>query len=41
VWVAGRQLLDRRRLVTLDEPSLAANADKWRERLTRPTARRA
>jgi 5-methylthioadenosine/S-adenosylhomocysteine deaminase len=41
VWVAGRQLLDRRRLVTLDEPSLAANADRWRERLTRPTARRA
>jgi 5-methylthioadenosine/S-adenosylhomocysteine deaminase len=34
VWVAGRQLLDNRKLTTLDEHQLLINARKWQQRLT-------
>ena len=33
VWVAGRRLLDNRRLTTLDETELAAKAAFWQQRL--------
>ncbi|HXH02533.1 MAG TPA: TRZ/ATZ family hydrolase [Candidatus Competibacteraceae bacterium] len=34
VWVAGRRLLDRRRLTTLDAEELGARARQWRDRIT-------
>ncbi len=33
VWVAGRRLLDNRRLTTLDENELAARAAVWQQRM--------
>jgi len=34
VWVAGRRLLNKRELTTLDRDDIAARAIAWRERLT-------
>lgn len=34
VWVAGRQLLDERRLTRMDEQALIATAQAWGERIT-------
>ena len=33
VWVAGRRLLDQRRLTTLDEAALGASARRWHDRI--------
>jgi 5-methylthioadenosine/S-adenosylhomocysteine deaminase len=33
VWIAGRHLLKERRLTTLDEDAILANADAWREKV--------
>lgn len=33
VWVAGRRLLERRRLTTLDEEALRSSAGLWRDRI--------
>jgi 5-methylthioadenosine/S-adenosylhomocysteine deaminase len=33
VWVAGRHLLKERRLTTLDEAAILANAEAWREKI--------
>ncbi len=33
VWVAGRRLLENRRLTTLDEQELAARAKSWQQRM--------
>lgn len=34
VWVAGKQLLNNRKLTTLDEADIIKNAKKWQQRLT-------
>jgi 5-methylthioadenosine/S-adenosylhomocysteine deaminase len=33
VWVAGRQLLNERELLTLDAPAILARAQTWRDRI--------
>jgi 5-methylthioadenosine/S-adenosylhomocysteine deaminase len=33
VWIAGRHLLKERRLTTLDEAAIVANAEAWREKI--------
>jgi 5-methylthioadenosine/S-adenosylhomocysteine deaminase len=33
VWIAGRHLLKDRRLTTLDEDIILANAEAWREKI--------
>ncbi|MYM62888.1 TRZ/ATZ family hydrolase [Pseudomaricurvus sp. HS19] len=35
VWVAGRKLLQDRRLLTLDETAIAGNARQWQQRIGR------
>ena len=37
VWVAGEQLLDDRRLTTLDENKLLKNAKKWQQEIVKTT----
>ena len=38
VWVAGRRLLDDRRLTTLDEDGLLARTARWRQRIAETPA---
>ena len=33
VWVAGRRVVEERRLTTLDEAAVLARADEWRDRI--------
>ena len=35
VWVAGKQLLDDRRLTRINEPDVLARVQAWAERITR------
>ena len=37
VWVAGEQLLDNRRLTTLDENKLLKNSQKWQHKIVKTT----
>jgi 5-methylthioadenosine/S-adenosylhomocysteine deaminase len=34
VWIAGRPVLEARRLLTVDEAALIANAEQWRQRMS-------
>ncbi len=40
VWIAGRQVLKKRRLLTLDVEELVANAEQWRQRMNADDNRR-
>jgi 5-methylthioadenosine/S-adenosylhomocysteine deaminase len=40
VWIAGRHLLKDRRLTTLDEDIILANAEAWREKIGKSDERR-